>query len=364
MKILHVVPTYFPYQSGGSAYSLFRLNNSLKDVKKIIISKGHKVDKNKRSVFIDKNHKVFFFRIASPFLYIRLLKECIKSDIIQLSSFFFPPNIFIFLIAKFFNKKLIISPRGEFYDYALSNKLKSKYLVIKLFNFLNLDPILHATCDKEIELIKEKIVVKNKSIYKIYNSFDTEFTFNEKRLNQFLFLGRINSIKNIHSVFNALKSTENILFLIAGEAVSESEIKYLNFLKKEINKLKIQDKVKFLGKVDGSEKYKLLATSKLLVLPSHSENFGNVVLESLSQGTPVLASKGTPWSSLEKNQCGFQIDFNSTDAILEKIRYFQELKKSNFVEIKKHSLDFLNVFKSNKIKNKWIELYSNHLKNK
>jgi glycosyltransferase involved in cell wall biosynthesis len=37
-------------------------------------------------------------------------------------------------------------------------------------------------------------------------------------------------------------------------------------------------------------KFKLLAGHNLLILPSHDENFGNVIIESLSQGTAVLVS--------------------------------------------------------------------------
>ena len=56
-------------------------------------------------------------------------------------------------------------------------------------------------------------------------------------------------------------------------------------------------------------------------MPSHNENFGNVVVESLSQGTPVIASTGTPWKILEKYHAGYWIK-NNPENIAKKILCF------------------------------------------
>ena len=46
-------------------------------------------------------------------------------------------------------------------------------------------------------------------------------------------------------------------------------------------------RVRFLGAVHGADKAALLHRAAALVLPSRSENFGNVVLESWAAGRPV-----------------------------------------------------------------------------
>ena len=51
------------------------------------------------------------------------------------------------------------------------------------------------------------------------------------------------------------------------------------------------------GHVDGEVREALLGNSMFLVLPSHSENFGLVVAESLAAGRPVLTTTGTPWGA-------------------------------------------------------------------
>ena len=66
--------------------------------------------------------------------------------------------------------------------------------------------------------------------------------------------------------------------------------------------------VVFAGPVYSAAKDWMFAHACVSVLPSHSENFGGVVVESLAQGTPIIASKGTPWQALEENACGWWVD--------------------------------------------------------
>ena len=54
--------------------------------------------------------------------------------------------------------------------------------------------------------------------------------------------------------------------------------------------------------------YEKLAQLSTLFVPSDFENFGMIVTEALSVGTPVMASLGTPWEELNNQHCGWWCD--------------------------------------------------------
>jgi 2-amino-4-hydroxy-6-hydroxymethyldihydropteridine diphosphokinase len=53
----------------------------------------------------------------------------------------------------------------------------------------------------------------------------------------------------------------------------------------------------------GEAKINAYQEADIYVLPTHSENFGMTVAESLAAGTPVITTNGAPWSGLEAPLC-------------------------------------------------------------
>ena len=66
--------------------------------------------------------------------------------------------------------------------------------------------------------------------------------------------------------------------------------------------------VRFLGPVYGDEKWRLIREADIVVLPSHSENYGLIVAEALASGTPVITTTGTPWQAVADRRCGWWVE--------------------------------------------------------
>ncbi|HXP62704.1 MAG TPA: glycosyltransferase [Dongiaceae bacterium] len=125
-----------------------------------------------------------------------------------------------------------------------------------------------------------------------------------------LFLGRVHPYKNLGTLLRAwAEATKSTVatppFLALAGA--EDRAGYVARLRNGARTLGIEKTVRFLGEVVGPSKWALLRRASLLVLPSHSENFGSVVLEALASHTPVLASTGTPWQELETCRAGLWV---------------------------------------------------------
>ena len=62
------------------------------------------------------------------------------------------------------------------------------------------------------------------------------------------------------------------------------------------------------GPVYGEAKWRIYSEADLFVLPTHSENFGLTVAESLACRRPVIVTKGAPWAGVETHRCGWWVD--------------------------------------------------------
>ncbi|WP_062297448.1 glycosyltransferase [Nostoc piscinale] len=77
-----------------------------------------------------------------------------------------------------------------------------------------------------------------------------------------------------------------------------------------VERFNLRQQVTFTGMLSGQLKYSALTNADLFVLPTHSENFGIAIAESLAYGVPVVTTKGAPWQELETHNCGWWIEDN------------------------------------------------------
>jgi hypothetical protein len=82
------------------------------------------------------------------------------------------------------------------------------------------------------------------------------------------------------------------LLAIAGAQTPGSE-GYVSQLRALVAELGLDGDVRFLGALDRDDIASLLARADMTLIPSHSETFGLVALESAASGTPVVAALST-----------------------------------------------------------------------
>lgn len=130
-----------------------------------------------------------------------------------------------------------------------------------------------------------------------------------------LFLSRVHVKKGINFLIEAVAALKDELDGYVVKIAGPGEESYINELKELAKRLRVDDRVEFVGSVFGDRKFDLYREADVFVLPTHSENFGIVVTEALACGTPVITTKGTPWEELETYHCGWWTEIGSKPTV-------------------------------------------------
>jgi D-inositol-3-phosphate glycosyltransferase len=113
-----------------------------------------------------------------------------------------------------------------------------------------------------------------------------------------LYVGRFAPLKGLDRLFNAIarlhsQSADIHLVVVGGDGPDAESSRKLSRLAAQLG---IQSHVTFAGRVEQQQLPPYYNAADLLVLPSHYESFGLVLLEALACGTPVAV---TPVGAVE-----------------------------------------------------------------
>jgi len=251
-------------------------------------------------------------------------EEAEKADVVHNHGVWLAANYYARRAAVKAGKPLVISPRGMLEGWSLGQSIVRKYVAWQLFEKKNLESaaLFHATSESEAEAIatalrmRIRMKIKEPRIVVAPNGVEVPEKipgreFLERRYAELkgkrwvLFMSRIHRKKGLDLLLQAwvrqktgapsglglrLRLSEHVL-VIAGP---EEDRGYAEKLKRESDR-----EVIWTGELRGEEKWAALGNAEFLVLPSHSENFGIVVAESLAAGRPVVTTTGTPWGEAE-----------------------------------------------------------------
>ena len=301
MRILHVVPTYFPaVRYGGPIVAVHGLCKAL-------VARGHEVHvfttnvdgagtldvPTATPVDIDGVQVRYYASPQarlywSPDMRRALRREVATFDVVHIHAVYLWPGVAAARAARAAGVPYVISPRGMLVPELIARKSRvAKMLWLRLVErrgFANAAAI-HFTSALEWEDAK-RIGIPLPSPVVIANGVDLPSRPDVPRdARTLLFLGRVNWKKGLDRVIEALPSLDARL-LVAGND-EENLTPQLRELARRHGA-----QVEFLGPVYGAAKDELLARATLFVLLSTSENFGNAVLEALAMETPAVLSRG------------------------------------------------------------------------
>ena len=137
------------------------------------------------------------------------------------------------------------------------------------------------------------VIVPNARVAVVPNAVPLRPPVLRKRSDVFdiAFLGRLVPVKGVDDLvcgFSQLIERRPALkshLYIAGSGGEEDS------LRRQCAALGITDRVSFLGWLDSEACHELLGKVDVVVLPSHDEEFGTVLIEAMSAGVPVVATK-------------------------------------------------------------------------
>ena len=257
---------------------------------------------------------------VTPYEYSKGLTQYLKSgdyDLYHTNGLWMYCNHITCSIARQRNKPYIITPHGMLYPEALHRSYWKKWPLIQLCFRKDIDraDCLHVTCKAEMEHVR-KFGYKG-AVAIIPNPANLPDYLDEVAAMKPTFLGgsgprKLGFLGRLHP----RKKVENLLYGVGKLSrpqdcelviMGKGDDAYKQFLRNEAKRLGLKN-VNFCGFVSGREKYEQLAQLSCLFVPSDFENFGMIVTEALSVGTPVMASLGTPWEELNTVGCGWWID--------------------------------------------------------
>ncbi|MBM5029289.1 glycosyltransferase [Vibrio parahaemolyticus] len=387
MNILVIIPSFYPaFVYGGPIFSTYHACSELAKFDDVNIrasttntnmSSKLDVEVNKwlpLNGFYVKYYNESVIDKFSMRLLFTIWKDINNVDVVHIQSIFNTPTPISLIYSKILKKKVLLSPRGALGDWCLQNgnNFKSYWLKYAIKPFLG-NVVWHSTAQQEkdeilrvfpkakVEIIPNGIELSKFKSGNLCSSSEYTSRFLNMEIDAgkiIVSMGRIQKKKGfdilIKSFLDVTAKYPTAKLLIAGE--DEGELSTLITL---VDKLNLTQSVFFIGAISGQDKIDFLSGADLFVLPSHNENFGNVYIESLAAGTPIVASTNTPWSEVEDDNCGRWVPNNvkdTSDAMLDMLSRDREVMRVN-AQMHAAKYDWKNIaLKFKKLYEKMVKL--------
>ena len=298
-------------------------------------------------------------------------KAASDADIIHSHALWMFPGIYARRAAARLDRPLVISPRGMLDPWSLERSRVSKRLAARLYENRNLRLayLLHATSDLEAESIrrfglKQPITVLPNGIDINAASEPGSREVLERRFPELqrkrwlLFLGRLDPKKGLDTLLELWRQMgprfPDWRLVIAGPDLEGFGARMIAAV---ASAPELLSRTTFTGMLEGEEKRAALAHAELFVLPTHGENFGIAVAESLAHGTPVVTTTAAPWEALVRRDCGWWVEPEG-NAIKGALEMALSLPASELSRMGENGRELVREqFSWDSIGAQWVEVY-------
>lgn len=326
MKIAQVVCIY-PPSTGGIGMSAFKLQKIISvEQQSTVFTISHKKKEEDKQKSAEVIYLKPFFKLGYGAIPFSLLTKLKSFDLIYFHYPFFGTAFIIYLFKILYPKKKLVI------HYHMD--VKHKNILFKILSWPE-KLIENSLFKKSSTIVSASLdYIKNSQIKNIYKKYpekfkEIPFSINtneffpkpESKENIILFVGGLDKahyFKGVNILIQAFSKLENQEYRLKIIGEGDQKDKFINLCQE----LKIGNKVEFLGKLEKDELIKNYQQAKVTILPSINSNeaFGIVLIESLSCGTPVIASNLPGVRSVFENEkSGLTIETNNVLDLKEKI---------------------------------------------
>lgn len=276
------------------------------------------------------------------------------------THFVLPTGPLGFLLSKLFHVKNILSIHGgDIYDPSKkSSPHNSKWLGMSVRFLLNqADQIVAQSNNTRQNAIKYYKPNKEIKIVPLsYEPFQFDpLTRDELKLSQdkiyLISVGRVVKRKGFDYLIKSLMFLDKFVeLLIVGDGTERNSLVQL------ARKMKLQDRVHFLGEISEVEKFQYLINSNIYVLSSLHEGFGIVLQEAMQVGLPIVSTNyGGQVDMIVDGSNGILVEPGDEKALAAAV--MQILKKPSLLDLMtSNNLEALSEYKTENIINRYLEL--------
>jgi glycosyltransferase involved in cell wall biosynthesis len=250
--------------------------------------------------------KVWYFSVErprrlyrSPAMAAALAAQVGRFDVVHLHSIFLWPTLAAARAAMRAHVRYVVAPRGMLEKALIGRKssfVKTAWLALFERKSLERAAAIHVTSEREATearafgyRLPKIVLVPNGVEIDAGTEFDIPSPAIAANINEkpyVLFLGRINWKKGLDRLIRALVYAPDASLIVAGN----DEEDYRSELDTLASSLRVSGAIRWVGPVHGADKSALIHNASAVILPSYSENFGNVVLEAMAAGRPVIVT--------------------------------------------------------------------------